>query len=500
MRLRLLYGVLGILLLSCRPPKAPQTFQNVLFIISDDLATHAVGCYGNDLIQTPNLDAMAAEGTLFERAYANAPMCTPSRATLITGLYPHKAGVTLLRTPLPDSVLTIAEYLKDHGFATGIFGKNHFNSGLKHGFDTLVNNREHRQYLTTVDQDSLPEGLKVRPQWKPFRDPARIWLNAEGASSGNYLPHSQGTFFARSGIDFIKKHRNGRFFAVVSFREPHSPFNFPVEFADRYDPRHISLPQASEEDERWVPAVFQDLNPEEKRGITRSYYNSVSYMDQNVGMVLDSLAAFGLQENTLVVFVGDHGYLLNHHGRFEKHMMWEEAVTTPLLIRGYGVGQRISQPVELVDLVPTMVQGLGLQAMPARQGVPLQALMAGEDPDYRPFVISQYLTDNKTMITDGRYKYIYTSCKRDLGSGYATGKGPSGERHRLYDLQTDPRESTDLAHDPAYEEPLLKLKEKLVEHFRTTHPFAREVPGTLSWDEQLRLFCEPPEGENPGSF
>ena len=500
MRTWLLYGVWGMLLLSCHPQKAPQTFQNVLFIISDDLATHAVGCYGNDLIQTPHIDALAEEGILFERAYANAPMCTPSRATLITGLYPHKAGVSLLRTPLPDSILTIAEYLQEHGFATGIFGKNHFNSGLKHGFDTLVNNREHRQYLARIEQEPLPSGTKVRPPWKPFRDPARIWLNAEGASSGNFLKHSQGTFFARSGIDFIKKHEDDRFFAVVSFREPHSPFNFPLEYAGQYDPERIALPRASEEDQRWIPAIFQDLTPEEKQGITRSYYNSVSYMDQNVGMVLDSLAAFGLKENTLVVFVGDHGYLLNHHGRFEKHMMWEEAVTTPLLIRGYEAGKRINQPVELVDLVPTMVQALGLPAMPQRQGVPLQALMEGKAPNYRPFVVSQYLTDNKAMITDGSFKYIYTSGKRDLGSGYATGKGPSGERHRLYNLQTDPRESSDLARDPVYAETMLQLKKNLVKHFRETHPFAPEISDTLGLNEQLRRFCEPPEGENPDSF
>lgn len=492
--------LLGSWGLTCQPgPTAPRKFDHVLLIISDDLATHAVGCYGNTLIQTPHIDALASESVLFENAYANAPMCTPSRASLLTGLYPHAAGVTLLRTPLPDSVLTLAEYLHSQGFATGIFGKNHFNSALKHGFDTIVNNPDHRRYLQSVQQRPLPPGAKVRPPWKPFKDPASIWLNAEGASSGNYFAHSQGTFFARAGLDFMREHASSRFFAVVSFREPHSPFNFPVEMENQFRPESIQLPVAGPEDKRWIPVIFRDLRPEEKRGITRSYYQSVSYMDRNIGLLLDSLEQLGLKENTLVVFVGDHGYLLNHHGRFEKHMMWEEAVKTPLLIRGLGNGIRIQEPVELIDLVPTMVQALGLTPMPDLQGIALQALIQGEKP-HRTHIISQYLTDNKVMIFDGRYKYIYSTGKRDLGSGYATGHGPSGPSHRLYDLSLDPAETHNLAQEAQEQDRIQSLQKLLLNHFRATHPAAALVAPDQSMEMQLSAFCEPPEGEMPGSL
>ncbi|MEM6342351.1 MAG: sulfatase-like hydrolase/transferase [Bacteroidota bacterium] len=478
----------------CEALNPPKTFDNVLFIISDDLATHAVGCYGNEIIRTPNIDALAAEGVRFERAYATSPMCTPSRASLMTGLYPHAAGVTLLQTPLPDSTLTIAEYLKEQGFATGIFGKHHFNSNRKHGFDTLVNNAQHNAFLASATQKSVPQSVKVRPEWKPFQDSAKIWLNAEGATSGNWYDFAQGTFFAKSGVEFMKRHKEERFFAVISFREPHSPFSFPNDYADAYNPEDMPLAQGTEADKKFMPEVFKDLSDEEKRGIIRSYYSSVEYMDRNVGYVLDELKNLGLAENTLVVFVGDHGYLLNHHGRFEKHMMWEEAITTPLIIRGYDAGASVEQPISLVDLVPTMVASLGLAPMPERQGLALQPLLQGVKVKLHDFIFAEYLEDNKAMITDGEYKYIFTSGKKDLGSGYATGNEPTGLDHRLYHLKSDPHETNNLIMQPEHAPRVDRLMMSMTYIFRKTHPFSNQVMVTLALPSQLKRFVEPVDG------
>ncbi|MGI9541907.1 MAG: sulfatase family protein [Cyclobacteriaceae bacterium] len=471
------------------PSPMSTTFSNVLLIISDDLATHAVGCYGNEIIRTPNIDRLAAEGARFSRAYANSPMCTPSRAALITGRYPHAAGVTLLRTPLPDSAFTIAEYLKEQGFATGIFGKNHFNSDLKHGFDTVLTRQHHENRLA-----ELPSGVSVRPIWKPFNDPARIWLNAEGATSGSDFANSQGTFFANATIEFMRSNRKRRFLAVASFHEPHSPFNFPIEYANKYDPALLELPLASDEDVRWVPAIFKELTDEEKKGITASYYSSVEYMDRNVGLLLGSLEEMGLAENTLVIFVGDHGYLLNHHGRFEKHMMWEEAITTPLIIRGFRDRVTLDQPVELVDLVPTMLDALALDPMPRLQGQSLEPLLQSDTAETQEYIFAEYLEDNKAMIFDGRWKYIFTTGKRDLGSGYATGIGPSGVLHRLYDLQNDPQETINVASQHPTE--LGRLQQVMTHRFRDTYP-AGYVAGGLTVEAQLVRYCEPPEGWTP---
>jgi arylsulfatase A-like enzyme len=418
----------------------------------------------------------------------------------MTGKYPHATGVTLLRTPLPDSVVTVAEILSEHNFATGVFGKTHFNSKLKQGFDTLVNNQHHRAYLETVEQPPLADSVAVRPQWKPFRDPSRVWLNAAGATSGNYFEHSQGTFFARATIDFIRNHKQDRFFAVAIFREPHSPFNFPVEFQGAYNHTEITLPQGSEEDDRWIPAEFKDLTKSEKEGITRSYYSSVEYMDQNIGLLLDALDQMDLTKNTLVIFIGDHGYLLNHHKRFEKHMMWEEAVTTPLIIRGFQKGSVVNTPVELVDLAPTILEALMIENSSNMQGNSLVPLLNGQSQSHRQYSFSEYLTDNKAMITDGTWKYIFTSGKRDLGSGYSTGLGASGIDHRLYNLEIDPGESRNLADSPDYEKELHRLQMAMLNKFRETHPYGFEVPTDISSEEQLSMFCEPPEGEDTDSM
>jgi choline-sulfatase len=260
------------------------------------------------------------------------------------------------------------------------------------------------------------------------------------------------------------------------------------------------LPIGSEEDKRWVPEVFNDLTPSEKQGIIRSYYSSVEYMDRNVGLLLEELDRLELSENTLVVFVGDHGYLLNHHRRFEKHMMWEESVTTPLIIRGYRKGALVQAPVELADLTPTMLTALGIELTEAMHGKPLQGLLEGTENTHREYTFSEYLTDNKAMITDGTWKYIFSSGKRDLGSGYATGLGASGIVHRLYNRERDPNETKNLAELAEYQSELDRLQKALVQRFRETHPNASKISSQTTLEDQLIQFCEPPEGEDVGSF
>ncbi len=148
--------------------------RNVLFIMGDDHSADVLGCYGNKIVRTPNLDRLASQGTRFDRAYVNCPMCTPSRQSLITGKLPHAVGVTLLQTPLAEKQVTIAEHLKAQGFATGAVGKMHFNSDLKHGFDYRFDKPDHQKYLKEHPPQPLPAGTKVKPVWQPFKDPARI--------------------------------------------------------------------------------------------------------------------------------------------------------------------------------------------------------------------------------------------------------------------------------------------------------------------------------------
>lgn len=486
--------LLILLQLCCTAPKNDRSnhlsYENVLLIISDDLANHAVGCYGNDIIQTPNLDRLATKGVRFERAYANSPMCTPSRASFITGLYPHATGTTLLFSPLPDSAYTLAEHLKRFDFKTGIFGKTHFQSTLRHGFDTIVLNRHHKEYLLeqSIKNDSV---VPIRPPWKPFRDHARQWLNAEGATSGVKAEYSQGTFFANAAVQFMADNKADRFLAIASFNEPHSPFNFPIEYFNTINPRDIILPEAASQDSIWIPNVFRDLTEQERRGIVRSYYQSVEYMDSNIGLLMKSLDSLGIMDKTLVIVYGDHGYLLNHHGRFEKHMMWEESIKTPLIIKGFQPGITLSQPVSLVDIAPTVLELLGITPMPVCHGKSLVPLLTGQTSLHKSTIFAEYTTDNKAMIVLDQWKYIFSTGERDLGSGYATGHGAIGIMHRLYHLIDDPFEKQNIAVNNPKQVKLLQTK--MLNHFRKSHPLRHQVSVDSNMVYQLSQFCQPVE-------
>ncbi len=480
---------------SCaRKPAKP--LKNVICIIGDDHAAHALGCYGNDLVKTPNLDKLATKSVRFSHAYANAPVCSASRQSLLTGRYPHASGVTLLQTSFSDKQETIAEHLKTYGFATGVIGKTHFNNDLPHGFDVLKDTKAWKEYLQANPPQKTPETLEHRPVWKPFKTPARIWLNADGLPSEYYDKDDLGTYLANESAGFIRDHKDERFCLWVGFHEPHSPFNFPIEYQKKYNPDDIKLPPVSDQDDRWIPAIFKDLSDKDKKGIIASCYTSVEYLDKNVGIILDELDKQGLADETLVIYIGDQGYLLGHHKRFEKHMMWEEAVRSPLILRPGNrcdAENEIDPICEFVDLAPTITDLLGLDQMQQVQGKSLVPLIENKTTEHKPYVFSEFLIDNKAMIRTEKWKYIFTSGVSDLGQGYATGNGPSGLMHRLYDVVNDPFEHRDVANLAENSEILKKMQNIMLNHFKQTHPFANKLPNDLSVDEQLSWFCVPPE-------
>jgi len=495
------FGFFGFLIFtaSCQQKATPaspsfEPVQNILFLIGDDHSASVLGGYGNTLAQTPNLDRLAQQGIRFTNAFANAPMCSASRQSFLTGRYPHAAGVTLLRTSFPEEQVTLAEHLAERGFSTGAIGKMHFNNSGKHGFDFLVTRRDYFDHLESNPPREPASGTRVRPTWKPFRDPARIWLNAETLPGSYYDEDDVGTFYSMRALDFIRENQDERFCLFVGFHEPHSPFNFPIEFQGSFDPAEMPLPEGSPEDDRWIPAVFRDLTQEEKRGIVAAYHTSVQYLDKNVGLILDGLEELGLSEKTMVVYIGDHGYLLNDHKRFEKHTMWEAAVRAPLIVRARGLEPGVRDAlVEFVDLAPTFMESAGVEPMTTGQGRSLMHVLLDPDALHKGYVFSEFLADNKAMVRSSEWKYVFTSGKRDLGQGYATGFPPPGITHRLYDLESDPDETTDVSEDPRNSEVLANLKRELLDWFRRTDPRSSQVPDDMTIEEQLVAFCEPPD-------
>lgn len=476
---------------------------NVLFIMGDDHAPYVIGAYGNKLARTPNLDRLAASGVRFNRAYANSPVCTPSRQSIITGKLPHAAGVTLLATPLAEEQLTIAEHLKTFGYRTGAIGKMHFNSQLKHGFDYRVDRADHRRWLKERQDGGkarpVAADVRVKPQWRPFRDPARVWLNADALPVGQYDEDAEGTFFASKAIEFLEQKSNQPFCLWLSFYEPHSPFDFPVEYAGMFDPKKSPVGKLGPEDGGQIPKVFSDLTEEEKQGIVAAYYTSVSYLDKNIGLALAALKRLKLDENTLVVYVGDHGYNLGHHGRFEKHSFWETAVRAPLIVsypQRFKGGRAVNGLVEFIDLAPTILDVCRVRHPDGLQGRSLTPLLEGKTSKGRDYVFSEYLFGwEEAMIRTEEWKFIYTKGAIDRADGYETAYPKPGKSKRLYHVVKDPDEMTNLANRPEYRKVVERLQQKLYERLISTHPKAKDLPRGLSQEEVIDLLLQPVEGK-----
>jgi choline-sulfatase len=495
-------ALLGLWLLPLPLPGAEPRPPNVLWICADDFAPYVCGAYGNRMVKTPNLDRLAAEGLRFDRAYCNSPVCTASRQSFLTGQYPRTLGVTLLKTPLPDDTPTLARLLKRGGYDTAAIGKMHFNSDLTHGFDLRLDLTEHRRWLQKKGAQPLPEGVEVLPPWKPFRDPARVWLNGSYRPFGATDADMPGTWFADRAVQYLgeRKDKSERpFFLMVSFYEPHSPFHFPVEFRDRHKPESFAVPKVGPEDDWQIPEVFRDLSEREKQGIIASYYTSAEFMDRNVGRVLDALKRAGLDGQTLVIFNGDHGYMLGQHGRFEKHCGYEPAIRSPLILRGPGLakpGRGTSALVEFIDVVPTVLE-LCKQLVPATvQGRSLLPLYRGERDTHREQVFVEYSENEEALIRTDRWKLIYGTGKRQRQDGYATGKPLPGRTVQLFDLEQDPEEMTNLAKHPDQAKRVADLTARLAEHLKRTAREPDRLPRTDDVHELLE-FCLQPRDVTP---
>jgi arylsulfatase A-like enzyme len=474
-------------------PKAP----NVLWICADDLAPYVCGAYGNTVVKTPNLDRLAGEGMRFDRAYCNSPVCTASRQSFLTGRYPRTLGVTLLKTPLPDGTLTLPKMLA--GYDTAAVGKMHFNSNLKHGFDVRIDMPEYRKALTARGAKPLPDGVAVQPAWKPFQDPARVWLNSEARPYGAVDADMSGTFFAEQAVKYLGEKRDKPFFLIVSFYEPHSPFNFPVEYRGRHKPEEFAVPKLGPDDDAQIPAVFRELTDKEKQGINAAYYTSTEFLDRNVGLVLDALKKSGKERDTLVIFTGDHGYMLGQHGRFEKHCCFEPAIRSPLLIR-YPAAVKPKQTtaalVEFIDIVPTVLDFCEVAKPEGVQGRSLAPLLRGTAKAHREQVFVEYAENEEAAVLTERWKLIYCTGKRERQDGYKTGRLLPGRTVQLFDRENDPDELTNLAKKPEHAKRVEELTKLLAEHLKRT---ARE-PQLLPKDADVHAlleFCLQPRDVQP---
>jgi choline-sulfatase len=458
---------------------------NLLVIVADDLSACYLGAAGDSWKATPHLDALAAQGVFFDRAYCNSPLCTPSRQSFITGLLPHAVGVTRLETKLPENTLTLGGWLGARGYRTAAFGKMHFNGPAHHGFETRV---DVAQWLENLHRDP-PAGGDQRKEWRPFVDPPQVWLNTRCEDHGLPVAAMESTYFVDRAISYMNEQSDRPFAVVVGFYEPHAPFVFPREWKGRYDPRQFQVPPLSPQDRMDQPSVFGELSEDDFRGVQAAYYTSLSYMDFQIGRLLAALDRSGLGQDTLVVFLGDNGYLLGQHGRLEKNCFYEPSVRVPLIFRWPGhlpKSQRKPELVELVDLLPTVCHLLGVPVPPGRQGIDLTPLLESRPGSWgHDAVFSEYPEAEEAMLRSFRYKLIVGSGRRRRKDHLDTGQPPSGPYMRLFDLEQDPGESTNLASEPRLESVRSDLLQKLHDRLVTTWTRPGPIPESLSRMETI---------------
>ena len=446
----------------------PDTAKmNVLFIDIEDCYTGVWGCYGNRICKTPNIDRFAATAVRFDSAYCQAICCNPTRTSFLTGLRPLSTHVLsnahVMNEHLPAGILTLPEMLKQRGIYTAVIGKLFHR--LEYAERQLATFDRIEMYQRPKGWQGPPPVLRFPPLPKSVhRDPAprdrkskeyRQWRARRSdryGDSGRQPEQEHDYRMAQTAVALLKELAKSKqqFFLAVAQSRPHTPLTAPKKYVDMYDPAQIPDPPAPASSLRDFPYMRRTTGgnpdifmqrqptPQQAREAIAAYYACVSFVDDNVGMVLDALESEGLDKNTIVVFLGDHGFHLGDHGCWSKYSMLEATRWVPLIVRVPGApanGSVCHQFVEFVDLVPTLGQLVSLDLPKNLEGTSFVPLLV--DPD-RPWKKAVFMVDGDggQMVRTRRYSYLQ----------FKRGSVPAA----LYDLEKDPWETVNVVSDPAY--------------------------------------------------
>ena len=431
------------------------TRLNVLLIVIDDLNT-ALGCYGDTVASTPHIDRLAARSIRFERAYCQGPACNASRASIFSGMRPHRIGVLDNETPWPSRLQDSAylpEFFQQRGYYTATFGK-------------------------VLDHKRVPK----QPYWDmEFREWGKNPPEEQILERGNLFPGSTGSMYwaklkdqdevtpdgevARRAAQLLadRQGKNKPFLGAVGFRRPHTPFAAPKRYFDLYSPENLTLTFTPEGYEKTLPPGSILRKPfggglDDSLRALAAYYACVSYVDAQVGVLLEALDRSALWDDTIVIFLSDHGYHTGHQGRWHKGWLFEQTTRVPLIIAGPNVKAGVCrQIVELIDLFPTLVDLCGMQPSAVLEGKSLTPLL--KDPDHRwdnlALTSVGYLDENERRTYVGHslrtQDYRYTEWDA------------AAQGIEFYAFANDPQGENNLARDPAQADTIASLRLRLSE-------------------------------------
>lgn len=439
----------------------PQGKPNVLFILVDDLRPQ-LGCYGHAETISPNIDRLAAEGLVFDRAYVQVPVCGASRASMLTGLYPTTGRFLNYHAKAENdapSIVDMPGHFKANGYTTISNGKiYHHEDDNKNSWNEIHRPKDHRVYLKPENQGKKQNEMAA---WEDADVPDNAYPG--GALADKIIGDLQRA-----------KQEGTPFFITAGFTKPHLPFNAPATYWDLYDPEALALadnpfaPQGAPAKalHRWNE-LRDGYGGMPKRGnmpddlsrkLIHGYYACVSYTDAQVGRLLDELDRLGLRDNTIVILMGDHGWQLGEHGLWCKHALFNTSTYTPLMISapGFPKGRRSEALVEFVDIYPSICELAGIPVPGHVQGRSFVPLLEEPSKSWKTAVFSRYHTGES--VTTERYSYTEWN---------------DGSR-MLYDHKKDPDENVNISENPEYADIVEKLSAELKKHRKAVEVKALE--------------------------
>ena len=454
------------------PCAIPMPTPNILLIFADQHQARILGAYGDPVVQTPNLDRLASEGVLFRNAICAQPVCTPSRASLLTGTYGHTHGCIRNNNILTPEIPTIGEILGGHGYRCGYIGKWHI------GNETLPQ-RGFEEFWCPTEDNYASNALRAKGHWSeydkflrehgysPKGEGALAWFTQREACEISE-EHHKCAFMAQQADTFFSSVDQRPFFLCMSFLEPHPPYFSPLD--EMYSKDAVGLPPNYEvDDEQWAGwsrrhQCFRDFYYERGHNILTSdvddvlanrarYYGLVTLLDRYVGKILDALEQRGLADDTIVLFTSDHGDTLGSHQMVDKGMMFDEAIKVPFILRhpdeSFSAAE-CNAVVNSVDMLPTLLDMADLPVPSHIEGHSFLPVLKGEMDALPSFGIIEWNGILQNMhaksgyfddVLDAHVRCVVTERWKLVLS--------PGDRPELYDLATDPFETRNVFTDPA---------------------------------------------------
>lgn len=488
------------------PLAAAESRPNVLFIVSDDLNCF-LGCYGDPLAKTPHIDRLAARGVRFDRAYCAFPLCGPSRNSFLTGLYPNSTGIhangQVFRQSIPSQPSMPQAFRLAGYFAARVGKLYHYNVPMSVGTNGHDDPGSWELEFNPAGVDRLEEEPRIFSLRPGEFGGTLSWY----ASPKGDREHTDGMMADDAAwvLERCARDRSRPFLLAVGFFRPHTPYVAPkAPYFDMYPEDQMPLVTGVEEDHKDVPkAALASRKPEQdamtdqqRRQAKQAYYASISFLDAQVGRVLDAVDRLGLAENTIVVFTSDHGYHMGEHGLYQKMSLFEESVRVPLLVVAPGrcaAGGMARSPVAQVDIFPTLAALCGVEPPKNLQGQSLVPLLADPAAAGRGWALTQVTRGGGSGRGPGKPKDAGAQPNQFFGYSLRTPRwrytewDEGREGRELYDHDADPSELTNLAEVPAHANVVADLSRQLAQSVKQTLPPSGTVPEVkpMTWNPNL---------------